>query len=129
MRNIRRVVESTGEVIFLSQSETNISLTDEQKKQATDLLAAEPNFGRQHEKEVAKLKEACKEWAIVTLNDEHPILLDALLGRMPDQAVRESFPVGFLRRHRRRADLFCHDVLAFHAGAEHQSDQREIIPQ
>ena len=89
------VVESTGEVIFLSHSETNITLTDEQKKQATDLLAAEPNFGRQHEKEVANLKEACKEWAIVTLNDEHPILLDALLGRMPDQAVRESFPVDF----------------------------------
>lgn len=89
------VVETTGEVIFLSQNEKNIMLTDEQQKQATDLLAAEPSFGREHEKEVAKLKEACKGWAIANLNDSHPILLNALRGRMPDQAVRESFSVDF----------------------------------
>ncbi|PKM39390.1 MAG: hypothetical protein CVV04_10305 [Firmicutes bacterium HGW-Firmicutes-9] len=89
------VVESTGEVIFLSQNENNIKLTDEQQKQAETLLASEPSFGREHEKEVAKLKEACKEWAIANLNDSHPILLNALRGRMPDQAVRESFSVDF----------------------------------
>lgn len=89
------VVETTGEVIFLSQSENNITLTDEQQKQAETLLASEPSFGREHEKEVAKLKEACKEWAIANLNDSHPILLNALRGRMPDQAVRESFSVDF----------------------------------
>lgn len=89
------VVETTGEVIFLSQSENNITLTDEQQKQATELLASEPTFGREHEKEVAKLKETCKEWAIANLNDSHPILLDTLRGRLPDQPSHEKFTADF----------------------------------
>jgi len=89
------VVETTGEVIFLSQSENNITLTDEQQKQAETLLASESSFGREHEKEVAKLKEACKEWSIANLNDSHPILLDTLRGRLPNQPAHEKFTADF----------------------------------
>jgi len=89
------VVASTGEVIFVSQAESNITLTDEQKKQAEELLAKEADFGREHQKEIAKMKIACKEWAIANLNDEHPILLDALRGRMPDHPARETFSVDY----------------------------------
>lgn len=89
------VVESTGEVIVLSQSENNITLTDEQKKQAETLLAAEADYGNEHYKAFAKMKEACKEWAIANLNDEYPVLLDADRGRMPDQPARETFSADF----------------------------------
>jgi len=89
------VVASTGEVIFVSQADSNITLTDEQKKQAEELLAAEADFGREHQKEIAKLKIACREWAIANLNDEHPILLDALRGRMPDAPARETFTADY----------------------------------
>ena len=89
------VVASTGEVIFLSQAESNITLTDEQQKQAEELLAAEADYGKEHQKEFTKLKEACKEWAIANLNDEHPVLLDALRGRMPDQPARERFTADY----------------------------------
>ncbi|NLI54481.1 MAG: hypothetical protein GX417_09190, partial [Clostridiales bacterium] len=50
------VVETTGEVIFLSQAESNITLTNEQKEQAKQLLAAEADYGREHQKEFAKMK-------------------------------------------------------------------------
>jgi len=89
------VIASTGEVVFASQAESNITLTDEQQKQAEELLAAEADFGREHQKEIAKLKIACKEWAIANLNDEHPVLLDALRGRMPDQPAHEKFTADF----------------------------------
>ena len=89
------VVEGSGEVIYLSQSESNITLTDEQKKQATDLLAAEPDYGREHEKTFTLLKDACREWAIANLGDERPILLDALRGRVPDAPARETYTVDY----------------------------------
>lgn len=89
------VVASTGEVIFISQSESNITLTDEQKKQAMDLLAVEPDVGREHEKTFTLLKDACREWAIANLGDAHPILLDAVRGRMPESPAREMYSVDY----------------------------------
>ena len=89
------VVETTGEVIFLSQAESNITLTNEQKEQAKQLLAAEADYGREHQKQFAKMKIACKEWASANLDDEYPILLDALRGRMPDQPARETFTADY----------------------------------
>jgi len=89
------VVASTGEVIFLSQNESNITLTDEQKQQGEQLLAAEADYGREHEKAFSLMKSACKEWAIANLNDAHPILLDALRGRMPEAPAREMFSADF----------------------------------
>lgn len=89
------VVESTGEVIFLSQSESNITLTDEQQKQAQELLAAEADYGREHQKTFTLMKEACQQWAIANLGDAHPILLDALRGRMPDQPARETYSADY----------------------------------
>lgn len=64
------VVESTGEVIYASQAESNITLTDDQKEQAEQLLAAEADYGNEHQKAFAMMKDACKEWAIENLNDE-----------------------------------------------------------
>jgi len=89
------VVASTGEVIFLSQNESNITLTDEQKQQGEQLLAAEADYGREHEKAFSLMKNACKEWAIANLNDAHPLLLDALRGRMPEAPAREMFSADF----------------------------------
>lgn len=89
------VVESTGEVIFLSQSESNITLTDEQKEQAAQLLAAEADYGNQHQKAFAMMKDACREWAIANLGDAHPILLNADRGRMPEEPARETFVVDY----------------------------------
>jgi hypothetical protein len=89
------VVASTGEVIFLSQSETNITLTPEQKKQAEELLALEADYGNEHQKAFSLMKDACREWAIANLDDAHPILLDALRGRMPDQPARETFTADY----------------------------------
>jgi len=89
------VVESTGEVIYLSQNQNNIVLTDEQQRQATDLLAAESNFGNEHYDAIMLLKNACREWAIANLGDSHPILLDASLGRLPDGPAREKFTADF----------------------------------
>lgn len=89
------VVESTGEVIFLSQSEFNITLTDDQKKQAEELLASEPDYGKEHQKEFSKMKTACEEWAVANLGDEYPILLNALRGRMPDQPASERFTADY----------------------------------
>lgn len=89
------VVESTGEVIYLSQNESNITLTDEQQKQATELLAAESDFGNEHYDAIMLLKNACREWAIANLGDSHPILLDASLGRLPDGPAREIFTTDF----------------------------------
>ena len=89
------VVESTGEVIFLSQSESNITLTDEQKEQAAQLLAAEADYGNQHQKAFAMMKDACREWAIANLGDAHPILLNADRGRMPEAPAREKFVVDY----------------------------------
>ena len=89
------VVETTGEVIFLSQSENNITLTAEQKKQGEQLLAAEADYGNEHYKAFAEMKAACKEWAIANLNDAHPILLNADRGRMPDARARETFTVDY----------------------------------
>lgn len=89
------VVESTGEVIFLAQNESNITLTAEQKKQAEELLAAEADYGREHQKTFTLMKEACREWAIANLGDGHPILLDALRGRMPDAPARETYTADY----------------------------------
>ena len=89
------VVESTGEVIYLSQNENNITLTDEQQKEAETLLAAEADYGNMHQKAIANLKIACEEWAIANLNDSHPILLDALRGKLPDQPATEKFSADF----------------------------------
>lgn len=89
------VVESTGEVIFLAQNESNITLTPEQKKQAEELLAAEADYGREHQKTFTLMKEACREWAIANLGDGHPILLDALRGRMPDAPARETYTADY----------------------------------
>ena len=89
------VVESTGEVIYASQAESNITLTDEQKEQAEQLLAAEADYGNEHQKAFTTMREACKEWAIANLNDDHPILLDALRGRMPDQPAKETFSADY----------------------------------
>ncbi|MDD4311536.1 MAG: hypothetical protein PHW41_03550 [Eubacteriales bacterium] len=89
------VVASTGEVLFLSQSESNIILTDEQEEQAAALLAAEPDYGREHEKTFTLLKDACREWAVANLGDEHPILLDAARGRRLGAPARESYSVDY----------------------------------
>lgn len=89
------VVASTGEVIFLSQNESYVTLTDEQKLQGEQLLAAESNYGREHEKAFSLMKDACREWAIANLGDAHPILLDALRGRMPEAPAREKFTADF----------------------------------
>ena len=89
------VVASTGEVMFLSQSDSNITLTDEQKEQATQLLATEANYGREHEKAFTMIKNACREWAVANLGDAHPILLDALRGRVPDAPARETFTLDY----------------------------------
>ena len=89
------VVESTGEVIYLSQNENNITLTDEQQKEAETLLAAEADYGNMHQKAIANLKIAFEEWAIANLNDSHPILLDALRGKLPDQPATEKFSADF----------------------------------
>ncbi len=89
------VVENTGELIFLSQSESNIKLTDEQQKQAQELLAAEADYGREHQKTFTLMKEACQQWAIENLGDAHPILLDAMRGRMPDQPARETYSADY----------------------------------
>lgn len=89
------IVENSGEVIYLGQNESNIILTDEQKQQGEQLLAAEADYGREHEKAFSLMKNACKEWAIANLNDAHPILLDALRGRMPEAPAREMFSADF----------------------------------
>lgn len=89
------VVESTGEVVYLSQYDSNITLTDEQQKQAEELLAAEADYGREHQKTFTLMKEACRDWAIANLGDAHPILLDALRGRMPDQPARETYTADY----------------------------------
>ncbi len=89
------VTASTGEVNFLSQSESNITLTDEQKKQATELLAAEPDYGREHEKTFTLLKNACRDWVVANLGDAHPILLDAARGRMPEAPAREMYTADY----------------------------------
>ncbi|MEA4914166.1 MAG: hypothetical protein VB061_06320 [Christensenella sp.] len=89
------IVENSGEVIYLGQNESNIILTDEQKQQGEQLLAAEADYGREHEKAFSLMKNACKEWAIANLNDAHPILLDALRGRMPEAPARETFTVDY----------------------------------
>lgn len=89
------VVESTGEVVYLSQYDSNITLTDEQQKQAEELLAAEADYGREHQKTFTLMKEACRDWAIANLGDAHPILLDALRGRMPDQPARETYSADY----------------------------------
>lgn len=89
------VIASSGEVIYLSQSESNITLTGEQKKQATDLLAVEPDVGREHQKTFTLLRDACREWAVANLGDAHPILLDAVRGRMPESPAREMYSVDY----------------------------------
>ncbi|MDP3447159.1 MAG: hypothetical protein Q8S22_03760, partial [Eubacteriales bacterium] len=89
------VVASTGEVIFASQAESNITLTDEQKKQAEELLAAEAEYGNEHYKAFAMMKDACRDWAIANMDDARPILLDALRGRMPDVPARETYTVDY----------------------------------
>ncbi len=85
------VVASTGEVIFVSQSDANITLTDEQMKQAEQLLAEEPTWGNQHEKALSLLKQACNDWAVANLDESYPIVLEATLDRMQGDPVRTTF--------------------------------------
>jgi len=89
------VVASTGEVIFVSQNQNNITLTAEQKKQGEELLAAEDTYGKEHYKVFSMMAEACREWATANLGDPYPILFDSLRGRMPDAPARESFAADF----------------------------------
>lgn len=85
------VVAKTSEVIYATQSDANIVLTQAQQAEADSLQAEESSWGKQHEKGMSKLKVACEEFAKEKLNEPYPIVVDAMLSRIPGDPIQTTF--------------------------------------
>lgn len=75
------IVASTGEWIVADQNEAYILLSDEQKARANSLYEEGPSWGKKHQEAAEELHQACYDWAVANLDDQHPILLDTDPGK------------------------------------------------
>ena len=83
------IISSTGEVIYAYQSNVNIRLSDEQKRQANELYMETSEWEEKHMDELQSLNRACFDWAKEKFHDNHLILLDANNGVIPPVKIRE----------------------------------------
>ena len=82
---------STGELMYATQHQMNIILSDEQKERAYSLYAEEPRWGEKHIDAQNELKHACYDWAIQNLDEPRPIILDANQNKRAGDAVQRTF--------------------------------------
>ena len=89
------VVESTGEVIYLMQKDSNIVLTEEQKKKADDLASYEQVWGVEHAKVFSYMEQYCNDWVKVNLDNSSPIVVPVYNNMSLDTPVTTTFAADF----------------------------------
>ena len=83
------ILGSTGEVLYASRGNSNIRLTDAQKKQAEEFYAETSEWEDLHVAAMQSLRQACFDWAKTKLDESRPVVLDANRGEMPGLKQRQ----------------------------------------
>lgn len=83
------ILGSTGEVLYVSRGNSNIRLTDAQKKQAEEFYAETSEWEDLHVAAMQSLRQACFDWAKTKLDESRPVVLDANRGEMPGVKQRQ----------------------------------------
>ena len=89
------VVESTGEVIYITQYDSNIVLTDEQKEKANKLANYETVWGVEHAKVFSQMEQFCNDWAKANLDSSRPIVVPVYNNMSLDTPVTTTFAESF----------------------------------